>query len=64
VEEGVTGFVPRDTAGFAEAIQRLQADAALRATMGAAARQHACENSWNLVFDQVHAAYAAHLPAR
>ena len=58
VQEGENGFIREGAAGFASVLMRLQADPALRSRMGQAARQHARENSWNRVFDQVYEAYA------
>lgn len=58
VQEGQTGFIPEDISGFVSALARLQADPELRLRMGQAARQHARENSWNRVFDQVYEAYS------
>ena len=61
VDEGVTGFVADDTVEFAAALSKLKDDPKMQARMGVKAREHACENSWNRVFDQVHAAYDRHL---
>jgi glycosyltransferase involved in cell wall biosynthesis len=41
VQDGVTGFLPSDAAGWADAIERLVADPALRRSMGARARREA-----------------------
>lgn len=57
VNEGENGFVVGDVTGFAAALLRLKSDRALQSRMGASARQHACENSWNGVFDQVYESY-------
>ncbi|MFN8027958.1 MAG: glycosyltransferase [Acidimicrobiia bacterium] len=43
VTDGVTGLVADDEAGYASAVDRLVADPALRARLGAAARAHARE---------------------
>lgn len=58
VEEGETGFIAENTAGFTRALIRLKEDPALRSRMGLAARKHAQKNSWNRVFDQVYEAYS------
>jgi phosphatidylinositol alpha 1,6-mannosyltransferase len=61
VEEGVNGFVAETTEQFVEAILRLKGDPQRLKSMRTEARTHACENSWNQVFDQVHEAYRTHL---
>ena len=58
VQEGENGFICEGASNFAQVLMKLMADPALRCRMGQAARQHAHENSWNRVFDQVYQAYA------
>ncbi|WP_181705757.1 glycosyltransferase family 4 protein [Chthonobacter rhizosphaerae] len=51
VVSGVTGLLvpPEDPAALAEALQRLQADPALRHALGKNAREHAASRSWRSV---------------
>jgi phosphatidylinositol alpha 1,6-mannosyltransferase len=57
IEEGVTGFVARDEAGFVRAIDRLTANRDLQTAMSRAARQYAVGISWDAVFEKVYGAY-------
>jgi phosphatidylinositol alpha 1,6-mannosyltransferase len=61
VRDGVSGIVADDASGFAAAVLALQSNADRHARMRVAARQQACEASWDCVFDQVYEAYAASL---
>jgi phosphatidylinositol alpha 1,6-mannosyltransferase len=57
VRDGKSGFVARTDAEFIEKTARLLRDAALRKTMGEAARVQASAESWDTVFEQVYAGY-------
>jgi glycosyltransferase involved in cell wall biosynthesis len=61
VREGQTGFVGRTDTEFIERTARLLRDAALRSQMAAAARQQACGESWDAVFDSVYEGYRSAL---
>lgn len=56
VDDGTTGFLvpPGDTDAFADAAGRLVADAALRAQMGAAARERALTYRWDVLLGTMH----------
>ena len=49
VEDGVTGFLvdPKDIAGYADAIERIVADPALKASMGEAGHAKAARYRWD-----------------
>ena len=49
VEDGVTGFLvdPKDIAGYANAIERIVADPALKASMGEAGHAKAAQYRWD-----------------
>ena len=49
VEDGVTGFLvdPKDIAGYADAIERIVADPALKASMGEAGHAKAAQYRWD-----------------
>lgn len=57
VNPEISGFVAHSNAEFIEYTARLLKDAALRARMARAARQQACGESWDAVFDKVYAGY-------
>ena len=59
IEDGVNGFLvpPRDVGAYADAIQRLAEDAALRARAGAAGHQMAQQYRWDTVNEAVITAY-------
>ncbi len=63
VREGVSGFVARDAAAFIERTARLLRDPALRARMGQAAREQACGESWDAVFEKVYEGYRTGIQA-
>lgn len=64
VREGVSGFVARDDGEFIERTARLLRDAELRARMGRAAREQACGESWDAVFEKVYEGYQTGIQAR
>jgi len=57
VNPDVSGFVAHSNAEFIECTARLLKDAALRGRMARAAREQACGESWDTVFDKVYAGY-------
>lgn len=57
IEDGVTGFVAEDEAGFVRAIERLVNERDKQAAMSKAARAYALGISWDAVFDKVWGAY-------
>ncbi len=57
VNEGVTGFVAADDAGFIAAVRRLITDPQLQRSMSLAAREYALSMSWDNVFENVYSAY-------
>jgi phosphatidylinositol alpha 1,6-mannosyltransferase len=57
IDEGVTGFVARDEAGFVRAVDRLVSNRDLQGAMSRAARKYAVGISWDAVFEKVWAAY-------
>ncbi len=57
VNEGVTGFVGADDAGFIGAVRRVMADKELRRSLSLAAREYALSMSWDSVFEKVYEAY-------
>jgi glycosyltransferase involved in cell wall biosynthesis len=59
VQDGLTGFVRGDVAGYAEAVVSLARDPHRAAAMGAAARARALDASWSRVCEQVYDAYRA-----
>ena len=61
VREGVSGLVARDDAEFIRGTARLLCDPELRARMGQAAREQACGESWDAVFEKVYEGYRAAL---
>jgi glycosyltransferase involved in cell wall biosynthesis len=61
VHDGKTGFVASDRNTFSASLVRLATDRGLRAQMGAAAREAACRQSWDSVFDSVYESYATQL---
>ena len=58
VNDQVSGFVAHSDADFIAHTARLLKDAALRRTMAAAAREQACGESWDAVFNKVYEGYA------
>jgi glycosyltransferase involved in cell wall biosynthesis len=64
VEHGVSGFVADDTQQMAEAIRQLMDDPDRLRTMRLAARERACEASWDRVFDRLYEVYASVVRAR
>jgi glycosyltransferase involved in cell wall biosynthesis len=62
VNDGVTGFVAHSDSEFIEHTARLLKDAELRGRMAQAAREQACGESWDAVFDKVYAGYACAAP--
>jgi glycosyltransferase involved in cell wall biosynthesis len=61
IRHGESGLVAGDAREFAAAVLALQSDPERRARMREAARRQAREASWDAVFEQVFAAYAAGL---
>jgi glycosyltransferase involved in cell wall biosynthesis len=57
VRADVSGFVAHSNSEFIEHTTRLLKDAALRARMSTAAREQACGESWDAVFDKVYEGY-------
>ncbi len=57
VETGETGWLAGDDDQFVAATVRLARDEAWRGRLGRAARQHALDWSWDVVFDGVYGAY-------
>lgn len=57
VKSGVTGFVAADDAAFIRCILSLMDDRELHRKMQLAARDHACEISWDKVFERIYGAY-------
>ncbi len=64
VRDGVTGFVARDDSEFVEYAARLLQDSKLRSEMAAAARQQACGESWDSVFETVYEGYRIGIASR
>jgi phosphatidylinositol alpha 1,6-mannosyltransferase len=64
VEHGVSGFVTDDTQQMAEAIRQLMDDPDRLRTMRLAARERACEASWDRVFNRLYEVYASVVRAR
>ena len=66
LEDGRTGFLvtPQDVAAYADAIERLVRDDALRARMGAAAHVRAQDFRWDAANEAVLTAYREVLAAR
>lgn len=58
VNPEVSGFVAHSNEEFIAHTARLLKDAGLRARMAVAAREQACGESWDAVFDKVYAGYA------
>lgn len=59
VKDGVTGFVAADDQSFIDRSATLLNDGVLRRKMGLAAREYACGESWDAVFDSVYEGYRA-----
>lgn len=57
VREGVSGFVAKSDTEFVERTAGLLCDSHLRARMGKAAREQACGESWDTVFELVYEGY-------
>ncbi len=57
---GVNGLIASDATDFATQIRKLIEDPTLCLAMGQAARNHACLNSWDGVFDHIYASYRLH----
>lgn len=64
VRDGVSGFVARDNDGFVRRTAELLRNPGLRARMGAAARQQACGESWDAVFEKLYEGYRLAIAAR
>ncbi len=58
VKDGVSGFVAHSDADFIAHTARLLKDGDLRRDMAAAAREQACGESWDAVFNKVYEGYA------
>jgi glycosyltransferase involved in cell wall biosynthesis len=63
VDDGVSGFVAKGAAGFADAVLTLMRDPARHAVMRTAARLRGEAASWDRVFEAVYAAYGVCLSA-
>lgn len=61
VQDSKTGFVASDDKTFSAALVRLATDDGLRTHMSIAAREAACHNSWDSVFDSVYETYEEQL---
>ena len=57
VQPGVTGYVAEDDDDFVRCVNRLMMDCDLHQRMSLAARQYACAQSWDEVFERVFRAY-------
>lgn len=64
VRDGISGYVAASGAEFIERAARLLKNADLRRKMAAAAREQACAESWDAVFDKVYEAYLTGIAAR
>lgn len=64
VRDGVSGFVARDNDEFVRRTAELLRNADLRARMSAAAREQACGESWDAVFEKVYEGYRLAIAAR
>lgn len=64
VHEGVSGFVAQSDDEFIRRTAELLRDPDLRARMSAAARQQACGESWDAVFEKVYEGYRVGIAAR
>jgi glycosyltransferase involved in cell wall biosynthesis len=64
VREGVSGFVARNHGEFIGLTARLLRDPEMRARMGQAAREQACGESWDTVFECVYEGYRTGILAR
>ncbi len=64
VRDGVSGFVAASNADFIAHTARLLKDAELRRKMADAARQQACAESWDAVFEKVYEGYNVGMEAR
>jgi glycosyltransferase involved in cell wall biosynthesis len=62
--DGISGYVAASGGEFIERTVRLLRDADLRRKMAEAARQQACSESWDTVFDKVYEAYLTGIAAR
>ncbi|MBV9266606.1 MAG: glycosyltransferase [Acidobacteriaceae bacterium] len=58
VEDGVTGFIAASEWEFIRAVNNLMCDAPRHTAMCLAARQYACAQSWDAVFEKVFEAYS------
>ena len=58
VQNGVTGFVAVSDWEFATSVNKIMADVGLHQRMRDAARQYACAQSWDAVFEDVFRAYS------
>lgn len=61
---GETGFIAANGPDFLQRVLALATDRGLREKMGAAARRHARNRSWDRVFEDVYSAYGAFLEDR
>ncbi len=64
VRDGISGYVAASSGEFIERTARLLKDADLRRKMANAAREQACAESWDAVFDKVYEAYLTGIAAR
>jgi glycosyltransferase involved in cell wall biosynthesis len=64
VREGVSGFVGHSHGEFVELTARLLRDEQLRSEMARAAREQACGESWDSVFENVYEGYRVAIEAK
>jgi phosphatidylinositol alpha 1,6-mannosyltransferase len=57
VRDGISGFVASSDREFIELTSRLLCDGQLRLRMARAAREQACQESWDSVFERVYEGY-------
>ena len=57
IEDGVSGVVAQDAAGFADAVMRLMGDPEQHRRMRTAARERALDYSWDRTFETVYETY-------
>ncbi len=64
VREGISGFVAGDDEDFVGITSRLLRDTSLRSEMARAAREQACGESWDSVFEKVYEGYRVAIDAK
>ena len=63
VQHGQTGYIADSDLDFTTSVNRIMTDRDMHQRMREAARQYACAQSWDAVFETVFAAYATCLEA-